>query len=657
MSRFDAEVSKAQTDLQWRRIIFFLLIATGVLSVGIYALLFRQTKIFVGPEEVVLTHQIEVSGGVAMMAGDHLLSLSSNVELTVSAPGFKTQVVSIDSAQLGKSKSIELVPAPAVLNFSVIPKQQAKWLVDGALISESSVLEHEVAAGEHQVTVISAIGVKQTLGFEVERGESFQKTFEFEPISGTFKFAVKPDGKLTIDGTAVSGREVIISGGKHQVEVSLDGYYPINDVILLTTDGGIIERSYALKPKPLKVNLDLEPLNGLLTINGAKVGIAGRKQIEIPYKEQLVVQYSKDGHSEVRKTYRPEPGEVLDFDAQLELKLGRVRFIGTDGASVKINGRDIGTLPFEIDLPTSTYVAEVSKEGFQPQTKKVTSRSDRTQIAEFNLASIAALKKVSSPKEYTSQFGLGFKLIEVEGQTFQMGGARGEKGQRANEIIRNIKFTKNFYVSTTELTQKQFGKGGDAPLTNTAWIDVAKFCNQASMREKLKPFYQIEGNTVVGYNESADGYRLITEAEWEYLARKYGKKKQTIFVWGKKASVPVNTGNLADQNSQATLKMYIPGYNDSFAELAPVKSFGAQPEGIFDLVGNASEWVNDSYVLAPIAAGKLEIDPLGGSPRSLTKTVKGSSYVSASLSELRAAFRDGTSEPRKELGFRLARYM
>jgi formylglycine-generating enzyme required for sulfatase activity len=657
MSRFDAEVSKAQNDLQWRRVIFFLLVAVGVLSVGIYALLFRQTQIVVSPEEVVQTHQIEVSGGVAMMVGDHLLSLSSDVELTVSAPGFKTQITTVDSTQLGKSKSIQLVPAPALLKFSVTPKQQAKWLVDGALISESSEIEHEVVAGEHQITVISAIGVKQTLRFEVERGASLEKTFEFEPISGTFKFKVNPDGQLTIDGASVSGRETSISGGKHQVEVSLEGYYPVTDIILLTTDGDVIERSYVLKPKPLKMNLDLAPNDGLLTINGAKVSIAGKKQIEIPYREQLVVQYSKGGHSKVKKTYTPKPGETLNFDAQLQMQLGRIRFVGTDGASVKINGKDAGAMPFEIDLPTGTYVAEAFKEGFQSQTKKVTSRSDRTQIAEFNLASIAALKKASSPNEYISQFGLGFKLIKAEGQTFQMGGDRGEKGQRANEIIRNIKFTKNFYVSTTELTKRQFGKGDDTPLTNTAWIDVAKFCNQASMREKLKPFYQIEGNAVVGYNKSADGYRIITEAEWEYLARRFGKKKQTIFVWGKKATVPVGAGNLADQNSQATLKMYIPGYNDSFPALAPVKSFGAQPEGIFDLIGNASEWVNDSYVLAPMAAGKLEIDPLGGSPRSLTKTVKGSSYVSASLSELRAAFRDGTSEPREELGFRLARYM
>ena len=67
--------------------------------------------------------------------------------------------------------------------------------------------------------------------------------------------------------------------------------------------------------------------------------------------------------------------------------------------------------------------------------------------------------------------------------------------------------------------------------------------------------------------------------------------------------------------------------------------------------------MHDSYVLAPRSAEKLEIDPLGGPPKSAIRTVKGSSYVSASLSELRAAFRDGTSEPREELGFRLARYM
>ena len=61
--------------------------------------------------------------------------------------------------------------------------------------------------------------------------------------------------------------------------------------------------------------------------------------------------------------------------------------------------------------------------------------------------------------------------------------------------------------------------------------------------------------------------------------------------------------------------------------------------------------------LPPEEPEKLEIDPLGGPPKSVIRTVKGSSYVSASLSELRAAFRDGTSEPREELGFRLARYM
>lgn len=221
MSRFDAEVSKAQNDLQSRRIILFLLLSFGILSVGIYALLFRQTQIFIGPEEAYQTHQIEVSRGLAMMAGDHLLSLSSDIELTVSAPGFKEQVVAVAPAQLGKSKSIELIPAPALLKFSVIPDQPAKWLVDGALISEGSELEYEVVAGEHQITVISTLGVKKTFDFEVERGTTLQKTVEFEPISGIFRFTLNPGGKLSIDGQEVSEREVSIIGGKHQVQVSL----------------------------------------------------------------------------------------------------------------------------------------------------------------------------------------------------------------------------------------------------------------------------------------------------------------------------------------------------------------------------------------------------------------------------------------------------
>lgn len=667
MSRFDDQVLKANSDSKWRRIFFFLFIAIGCIFLGTYTLAFKKTLLQITPVEISQNFETAVVDGFGMIAGDSLFSLSSSIELTVSADGFQEKTLKLDRTKLGGIQAVELHPKLAKLRFSVAPSQQAQWLIDGALVSEGENLDYEIFAGEYKATVISTIGVKKNHQFTIGRGGLLEKVFEFEAIEGVLKISTSPIAQIIIDGREISEAEtkteteteteVKLNGGSHQIELRKQGYFSIKDSVSLTSDGEVIKRDYVLKPLPLTVRLSLSPNDGSLTINGMKSNFRGASQIETPFKKTLVIKYSKDGFVDVKQVYEPKLGDALDFNAQLKVEIGRLKVIGTKDATLKINGNIVGKLPLQIDLPTKEHVVQAEKEGFQSQTKKVSSRIERTQVVEFNLQSVAQLKKVSAPQGYTSQFGLDFKLIEAKGKGFQMGGDRSEKGQRANEIIRNIKFTKNFYVSTTELTQKQFDKGGDHSLTNTPWIEVARFCNQVSGKENLESFYEIEGNTIVAYNKSADGYRLITEAEWEFLARKFDRKKQTFFVWGKKENVPVGAGNLADQNSQASLKMYIPGYNDPFASLAPAKSFDAQPRGIFDLIGNASEWVNDSYVLAPMNAGRVEIDPLGGPPRSTVRTVKGSSYLSANLSELRAAFRDGTSEPRQDLGFRLARYM
>ena len=657
MSRFDDQVLKAHSDSKWRRVVLFLAMVIGFLSLGVYALAFKKTLIQIGPVEISQNHEADVVDGFGMIAGDSLISLSSSIDLRVSADGFQEKTLKLDRTKLGGIQTVELRPKLAKLRFSVAPSQQAQWLIDGALLFEGEDLDYEIPAGEYKATVISTNGVKKNHQFTIGRGGLLKKIFKFDAIEGVLEISTSPVARIMIDGQEISEAEIKLNGGTHQIELRKQGYFSIKDSVSLTSDGEVIKRDYVLKPLPLTVRLSLSPNDGLLTINGMNSNFNGASQIKTPFKNPLVIKYSKDGFVDVRQVYEPKLGDALDFSAQLEVQMARLKLLGTKDAAVKINGKIVGKLPLQIDLPTKDYVVQAEKEGFQSQTKKVSPRVKRTQVVEFNLPSLAQLKKVSAPKGYTSQFGLDFKLIEAEGKGFQMGGRRSEKGQRANEIIRNIKFTKNFYVSTTELTQKQFGKGEDLSLTNTPWIQVARFCNQVSRKENLEPFYEIEGTTIISYNQLADGYRLITEAEWEFLARKFDRKKQTLFVWGEKENVPVGAGNLADQNSQASLKMYIPGYNDSFASLAPVKSFNAQPRGIFDLIGNASEWVNDSYVLAPMNAGQVEIDPLGGPPRSAMKTVKGSSYLSASLSELRAAFRDGTSEPRQDLGFRLARYM
>ena len=656
MSRFEFGVLTAQTKKNKQRLVLFIVLFLISSSIIFYAVFFKQTELNILPPEISEKNTINVSRGVGVVLDGRLFSLSSNVELTVSAGGFQDKTWPLKEGQLGTQQIIELEPALSILQFSATPPQKAKWFINGAFIDEGPNLDYEMVAGTHELTVISLTGMEQTSTFQVGRGEILSKKFEFPSITGTLEIEAPKESQVFVNEIETIKRRLTVVGGAHEIKVTKDGYFPFFDTIEVTKNNQIIKREYNLNPKPVLVSFAIKPRGGILTINGVKINFVDERQFETPYRDRLVVEYSKEGFQVAKTVFQPKPGGSISFDANLDPQTGFLKITGTEEASVKVNGKEMGKVPLELKLPTKEYAVSVTKKGHKSQEKIILVRPDRDQNIEANLIPISEGRKSATGPSYTSQFGLKFLYVPAKNKTFQMGGIRSENGHRANEIIRNIKFSKGFYVASTELTRGQFGLDGDLPVTDIAWIDVAKFCNLASRNEGLNPFYKLTGNTVTGYNQNANGYRLITEAEWEFLARRYGRATQTKFVWGDSEKVPVGTGNLGDQNSRGTLNMFIPGYNDNFKELAPVGSFAPNLEGLHDLVGNASEWVNDSYIINPDARGETEIDPLGGPPQSKMKTVKGSNFMSASMSELRAAFREGTDEARPELGFRLARY-
>ncbi len=112
--------------------------------------------------------------------------------------------------------------------------------------------------------------------------------------------------------------------------------------------------------------------------------------------------------------------------------------------------------------------------------------------------------------------------------SFTMGSPVGELGRRDDEIVHEVALTRAIIASSTEVTQAMWTEhvavdpshftGEDLPVHNVSWFDAVAFCNLKSAADGLAPAYAIDGLNV-SWNPLADGWRLPTEAEWEWLCR------------------------------------------------------------------------------------------------------------------------------------------
>ena len=175
------------------------------------------------------------------------------------------------------------------------------------------------------------------------------------------------------------------------------------------------------------------------------------------------------------------------------------------------------------------------------------------------------------------------------------------------------------------------------------------FCNALSEQEGLTPYYKIRGSAVKLEKES-NGYRLPTEAEWEFAARAGTTQTYGAVQESREVCDHGNVANDSNRSSGAMLQIDRFHCEDGFEGLAPVGSFQRNALQLADMTGNVSEWVWDFYDDEP---------PGGDDPvvnKGKTRVYKGGSWNGDPYSS-RVAWRYGMNPESRsyERGFRVAR--
>jgi formylglycine-generating enzyme required for sulfatase activity len=211
------------------------------------------------------------------------------------------------------------------------------------------------------------------------------------------------------------------------------------------------------------------------------------------------------------------------------------------------------------------------------------------------------------PREITTPTGA--VMVLVPGGEFLMGSDASVDSRHVRKVS-----VGSFYIDKYEVTQELYEKitgknpsrhkGPNNPVERVRWREAIAFCNQRSAAEGLKPCYDVKTGQC---DFSANGYRLPTEAEWEYACR-----------GGTTGAYPFGD-DARDLPRHAWFKA------NAARKPHPVGQLRPNPFGLFDMSGNVAEWCNDWYGRDYYAQGPAA-DPQGP-PKGEKRVVVGLCFL------------------------------
>ena len=297
--------------------------------------------------------------------------------------------------------------------------------------------------------------------------------------------------------------------------------------------------------------------------------------------------------------------------------------------------------------------------------KTMQSPTEKTEGRKERVCGICSYSEIKEIEKVPAGF------VYIPEGSFQMGS---KAGDTANKPVHEVTISKGFYMGKYEVTQEEysvimgsnpskFSSGAEEgevqeqrPVENVSWYDAVVYCNKRSIAEKLEPVYKkgdetdpaewgnIPANSDAEWDNitcdwDANGYRLPTEAEWEYAARG-GNGTTEALIWSG-TDKEDELENYAWYNSNSKNKTHEVGMKDP------------NGYGLCDMSGNVSEWCWDWYTGDYYKQTEGVNDPKGASSGSLRVFRGGRWSFSADYASVSYRSNGSPDYRYSDLGFRV----
>ena len=683
---FEKRQSKGIFENQTIRYIGFS-ISLVVLYFSFYFFTAKAVKIDVyddlNGESIAQDSDVKIDGGFfpSFKIGGRYLLRSGEYEISILNEGY----VSVNKGNLiiddneSQDRMFVLSRLPGKVVFIMTPDVDFKLYVDDSEVSKTTP-ETLVSAGNRMIELRfdRYFSIEKEI-FVKGKGEIQEYSFDLDPAWADVSISTEPDGVSIFNGDERLGNTpstVQLIQGKNTLSLRKSGYKDYEIELDVIAQDSISLDSLMLSRLDVPLKIMTQPESASININDEYRGLTPMEIMLEPLVEHTIL-ISKPGYKDINNqvsldtieslSSEGKNSEVLDYF--LEEILGQVSFVGTDGAKVYRSDDLIGVIPFDIEMISEEQTLQVKKDGLVTQEIKMTPNPNYPQKIEVKLLNEEQTVLAAIPKMLKTSQSQEMKLI-LPG-SFVMGTPRRSQGRLSNENERLIEITKPFYIGTKEVTNNEFRafkpkhtsgaemfrelSNGMHPTVMVSWSDAAAYCNWLSNKESLVPAYEnIDGQYKLK-QPITNGYRLPTEAEWEWVSRYNGGAGEQRYPWGDSMPPVEESGNYADESTESLLTNVLKDYWDGYPVTAPSGRFYPNKIGIYDLGGNVAEWVSDYYAVPTRQLRLVEKDPFGPADGT-ARVIKGSSWRDSSLTKLRFAYRDYGTQGRLDVGFRIARY-